>query len=282
MAQNSIYAEAPKGGFSFDNYARNKMLESKGFKFREAHKTGTTIAGCVFKDGIVLGADTRATDGDIVADKYCEKIHYISDKMYCCGAGTAADTEMVTKMISAQLELHRLNSYREPRVVSACTLLKNMLFRYRGYVGAYLILGGVDPTGAHLYSIHAHGSTDQLPFMTLGSGSLAAMAVFEARYKPDMNKENAMALVRDAIRAGILNDLGSGSQVDLCIITRDGTEYLRGVEQTAVSGKRLATYDYAPGTTPILSTSVRKIDFEIETTRTRPTFAGEGEHMDTD
>lgn len=32
-------------------------------------KTGTTIAGVVFKDGVVLGADTRATEGETVCDK---------------------------------------------------------------------------------------------------------------------------------------------------------------------------------------------------------------------
>jgi 20S proteasome alpha/beta subunit len=39
-----------------------------------ATSTGTTIVGCLFKDGIVLGADTRATAGPIVADKNCEKV----------------------------------------------------------------------------------------------------------------------------------------------------------------------------------------------------------------
>lgn len=43
-----------------------------------------------FQDGIVLGADTRATAGTVVADKNCEKIHYIAPNMFCCGAGTAA------------------------------------------------------------------------------------------------------------------------------------------------------------------------------------------------
>ena len=45
---------------------------------------------------MVLGADTRSTNGDTVADKNCEKIHYIAPNIYCCGAGTAADTEAVT------------------------------------------------------------------------------------------------------------------------------------------------------------------------------------------
>lgn len=52
------------------------------------------------QDGVVLGADTRATEGPIVADKNCEKIHYMAPNIYCCGAGTAADTEAVTGMIA--------------------------------------------------------------------------------------------------------------------------------------------------------------------------------------
>jgi 20S proteasome alpha/beta subunit len=52
----------------------NAFLESKGVKMPMATSTGTTIVGCLFKDGIVLGADTRATSGPIVADKNCEKV----------------------------------------------------------------------------------------------------------------------------------------------------------------------------------------------------------------
>ena len=33
----------------------------------------------------------------------------------------------------------------------------NTFFRYQGHVGAALILGGVDCTGAHLYTIYPHG-----------------------------------------------------------------------------------------------------------------------------
>ncbi len=58
--------------------------------------------------------------------------------------------------------------------------------RYQGYISAALVLGGVDVNGPHLYSIYPHGSTDSLPYVTMGSGSLAAMAVFEDGYKVDM------------------------------------------------------------------------------------------------
>ena len=51
---------------------------NKGFPVPKAVKTGTTIAGLIFKDGVILGADTRATEGNIVADKNCFKLHYMA------------------------------------------------------------------------------------------------------------------------------------------------------------------------------------------------------------
>jgi hypothetical protein len=142
------------GGFDFEFVKRNAMLAAKGVKPPTATKTGTTIAGVIYKvcvgvcagaagggggggrvvllggaplapqaadslftrmrnvqrsvltcppdvahavqDGVVLAADTRSTSGTTVADKNCEKIHYIAPNIYCCGAGTAADTENVT------------------------------------------------------------------------------------------------------------------------------------------------------------------------------------------
>ncbi|ESW14399.1 hypothetical protein PHAVU_008G277700 [Phaseolus vulgaris] len=224
---SSLLDLPPKGGFSFDLCRRNAMLESKGLKAPTFLKTGTTIVGLVFQDGVILGADTRATEGPIVADKNCEKIHYMAPNIYCCGAGTAADTEAVTDMVSSQLQLHRYHTGRESRVVTALTLLKKHLFNYQGHVSAALVLGGVDITGPHLHTIYPHGSIDTLPFATMGSGSLAAMSVFESNYKESLNRDEGIKLVVDAICAGIFNDLGSGSNVDVCVITKGHKEYLR-------------------------------------------------------
>lgn len=212
---------------------------------------------------MVLGADTRATEGPIVADKNCEKIHYISPNMYCCGAGTAADTEFTTNMISSKLELHRLTSGRESRVATAMTMLKQYLFRYQGQIGAALILGGVDVVGKHLYTIYPHGSTDRLPYVTMGSGSLNAMAVFESSFRPDMEREEAIALVIEAIRAGIFNDLGSGSNVDVTVITADGAEILRNCQKPNERPPRQRSYAYPPGCTPILKEVVHSIALEV-------------------
>lgn len=136
-------------------------------------------------------------------------------------------------------------------------MLKQRLFQYQGYISAYLILGGIDCTGPSLHTIHAHGSSDQLPFVTMGSGSLAAMAILEANYKPDMDRESAMNLVKDAIAAGISNDLGSGGQVNLTVIEKGKTEHYIGYEK--LHERKVAPqlpYKFPKGTTPVLKTEI--------------------------
>lgn len=178
----------------------------------------------------------------------------------CCGAGTAADTEMTTQLIASDLELHRLRTSRTVPVVVAKTMLKQKLFRYQGHIGAALILGGVDPTGKYITAIYPHGSTDTLPYATMGSGSLAAMSVFESRWSPDMSQEEGMKLVRDGIAAGIFNDLGSGSNVDLCVITKDGAKMFRTYEEANIKGQRSQDYTYSVGTTAVLKETLLKFD----------------------
>lgn len=258
------FRDLPKPGFNFDNCKRNTGLIKNGFQAPKAVKTGTTIAGIVYKDGVILGADSRATEGPIIADKNCKKLHYLAKNMYCCGAGTAADTAAITDLIASQLELHRLNTGRQVPVVVANTLLKQMLFRYQGHISAALVLGGVDRTGSYIYSIHPHGSTDKLPYTTMGSGTLAAMAVFEARWKPDMSEEEGKKLVRDAIAAGVFNDLGSGSNVDLCVIREDSADYLRGYEVASKKGERQLDYTFKAGTTAVLKTEIQQFDINEE------------------
>ncbi|CAD6983280.1 unnamed protein product, partial [Tilletia controversa] len=97
-------------------------------------------------------------------------------------------------------------------------------------------------------TIAPHGSTDKLPYVTMGSGSLAAMAVFESGWKKDMTRDEAIALVTAAIESGIYNDLGSGSNVDVCIIEKQGTEMLRNYRVLAREAKE-QRYGFRRGTT---------------------------------
>jgi 20S proteasome subunit beta 2 len=141
------------------------------------------------------------------------------------------------------------------------TMLKQHLFRYQGYIGAYLVVAGVDPTGTHLFTVHAHGSTDKLPYVTMGSGSLAAMSVFETQWKASLTRDEAVKLCADAIEAGIWNDLGSGSNVDVAVITPDKTTLMRNYIKPNERTQKLKSYAFDKGTTAVLNEKIiRKAD----------------------
>jgi len=253
--------------FSFENFERNVNLEKLGFSLPNVRKTGTTICGVIFKDGVILGADTRSTMGNVVSNKNCDKIHYLADHIYCGGAGTSADTDHVTKMIASELELHRLLTNKKVPIISAVRKIKQHLFQYQGYIGAALIIGGVDSTGPHLLSIAPHGSSSKANFTSMGSGCLAAISVLERGWKENMDLEDAKNLVTSAILAGIMNDLGSGSNVDLCVLTKDNTENIRSYKIGQSAGEKQKSYTYKPKSTCVLSRSI--IPIKIENTIVR-------------
>ena len=70
---------------------------------------------------------------------------------------------------------------------------------------------------------------DLVPYTALGSWELATMGVLESRFRIDMTVKEAVKMVEDAVRAGIMNDLGSGSQIDISIISASGVQYIRGL-----------------------------------------------------
>lgn len=136
------------------------------------------------------------------------------------------------------------------------TMLKQHLFRHQGHIGAYLVVAGCDPTGTHLFTVHAHGSTDKLPYVTMGSGSLAAMSVFETQWKPELTRDEAVQLCSDAIEAGIWNDLGSGSNVDVCVITAEKTQLLRNYKTPNTRETKMRNYKFPRGTTAVLDEKI--------------------------
>jgi len=221
-------------------------------------KTGTTIAGCCVGQHVILAADTRATEGTMVADKRCQKLHLLANNAWCAGAGTSADLDHLTKECLYAMSLQTLmdqsigngnrsqankdlptrirgdgdDSIAEEDLIflgkipvdQLCRFFRDRLFRAKGSLGANLILGGVYDGKAHLRALHPHGSMDiDLPFTALGSGGLAAMGILEEGYANVQTVDDGIKLCERAILAGIKNDLGSGSQVDVCVIYPDGT-----------------------------------------------------------
>lgn len=217
-------------------------------------KTGTTIVGICCKDGIVLGADTRSTGGSLVMDKNKLKIHNISDKIYSCAAGTSADCDQITRKVSHILSLIRIENELCDNTITdfdcintAVNSISNIIKTSKSSkrkIQSALILGGVDNNGPALFEIDMNGTPQRVAFSALGSGCTDAIAVLESArrewrikqndtlenssfsneniFKENINVIDAVPIIRKAVQAGILNDLGSGSHVDICVIPIEG------------------------------------------------------------
>ncbi|OAF67127.1 hypothetical protein A3Q56_05129, partial [Intoshia linei] len=72
-----------------------------------------------------------------------------------------------------------------------------------------------------------------------------------------MTEEEGKNLVNDAVCAGIFNDLGSGSNVDVCVIKQDVVDYIRPFNNANISKKMTGDYTFKKGTTEIISESVK-------------------------
>jgi len=64
-----------------------------------------------------------------------------------------------------------------------------------------------------------------------------------------MQESEAVELVVAAIESGIFNDLGSGSNVDVCIIREKNTQMLRNYRKPNERVQKERSYKFARGTT---------------------------------
>lgn len=146
-----MYTKELEGqGFDFSNYERNEKLNltmKTNYK-----KTGTTICAVMHKDGVVFGADTRATAGSVTVDLECMKLVHLSKSIVCAGAGTAADLFAVRNMMQSELDLQKMNTGNEPRISHIEQRLHDHLFRHQGHIGCALIVGGNDINGTDIVS----------------------------------------------------------------------------------------------------------------------------------
>ncbi|MFC1648504.1 proteasome subunit beta [Nanoarchaeota archaeon] len=193
----------------------------------EVLKTGTTTVGIVYKDGIVLAADKRATAGHLIAHKAVKKIHEIAKSMALTTAGSVSDIQLMLKLIKAELKLKQIRSYRESTVKEAANLLASLVYsNLRQYFPGitHFLFAGFD-TQSHLYDIYPDGSCEEIhDIVASGSGSVFAYGVLETSYKKGMTEKEAVDLAVKSVVAALQRDSASGNGLDVVVVNKDGVK----------------------------------------------------------
>lgn len=185
-------------------------------------KTGTTTIGLVCKDGVVMASDRRATMGYFIASKDIDKIYAINDHIAMTIAGGVGDAQMLVRWMKAETKLYELKQEKKISVEAAATLLANILAQYKFFpFYVQLLIGGMDEK-PRMFSVDMLGGITEEKMTSTGSGSPIAYGVLEELFQEDKPVEANLPIAAKAVRAAMRRDAGSGENIDLTYITRQG------------------------------------------------------------
>lgn len=183
-------------------------------------KTGTTILGIVCKDGVVMAADRQITLGNsVVADKNYAKVYPLNDYLLFAGCGGVAESQKISKLLTAELRLKQLRSKSRPTIKQASSLLSNIQAEQSAF-----ILAGFDKDESYsLYEIIG-GSLRQVEDYTasVGSGFMYVLGLLERQYKKGISVKEGIELAKESVKSSTQRDTGSGYGIDIFTITKEG------------------------------------------------------------
>ncbi|KAI8904987.1 nucleophile aminohydrolase [Gorgonomyces haynaldii] len=198
---------------------------------------GTTIMAVQFKDGVVIGADSRTTSGSYIVNRVTDKLTQVHDRVFCCRSGSAADTQAIADIVQYYLALFGVQEDNPPTVQVAATLFQKLCYENKDGLMAGIIVAGWDPVdGPSVYAIPLGGSLHKRPFAIGGSGSSYIYGYCDANFKDGMTEQECIEFCRNAITLASSRDGSSGGTVRLAVITKDK------VQRIFTPGDKLPTF----------------------------------------
>lgn len=189
------------------------------------HKTGTTIMAVEFAGGVVIGADSRTTTGTYIANRVTDKLTKVTDQIYCCRSGSAADTQAIADIVNYYLNFHKMEMEEEPLVKTSAAIFQDLCYSYRDQLSAGIICAGWDrKKGGQVYSVPLGGMCVRQPFTIGGSGSTYCYGYCDATFKEGMTKEECLNFCKNTLALAMSRDGSSGGIARLAVITETGVE----------------------------------------------------------
>jgi len=180
-----------------------------------------------FKDGVILGADSRTTTGAYIANRVTDKLTRVHDKIWCCRSGSAADTQAVADIVQYHLDLYT-SSYGTPSTETAASIFKTICYENKDGLSAGIIVAGFDDktNKGEVFSIPLGGSVHKQDYAIAGSGSAFIYGYCDKNYKNDMSKDETVNFMKHSLSQAIKWDGSSGGVIRMVVLTKEGVERL--------------------------------------------------------
>ena len=95
-----------------------------------------------FKDGVILGADSRTTTGAYIANRVTDKLTQVHDTIWCCRSGSAADTQAVADIVSYHLNMYGVTNAEAPTTQVAASLFQELCYENKDALRSVLFCSG--------------------------------------------------------------------------------------------------------------------------------------------
>jgi proteasome beta subunit len=171
---------------------------------------GTTVLAAVFRGGVLIAGDRRATSGNLIAYREMDKV-YVTDEYSACGiAGTAGLGVELIRLYAVELEhyekIEGVSLSLDGKTNKLAAMVRgNMDAAMAGLVAIPLFAGydteAADPDKAgRIVSFDPAGGRyeEHAGYYAIGSGSLFAKSALKKTHDPDADADTA---VRTAIGA---------------------------------------------------------------------------------
>lgn len=192
---------------------------------REAVRRGATTAGVVYQNGVVLIADRRIPNPKLAEPASLEKIHQVDETIACATAGLVADARVLVDFARLTAQINRV-TYAEAMTVDLLVRkicdYKQQYTQFGGVrpFGTALLVGGCDDAGIHLFETEPSGSLTSFRATSTGGNKGPVMELFEQKYRAGMDRDAAILLALEGLRASLEEGAGL-AQVEVCAIEAD-------------------------------------------------------------
>ena len=208
---------------------------------------GTTILAVRYRDGVVVGADTRTSVSGYVSNRHAAKLTFVLDRKVddfvhtavpednacfstcvLCRSGSAADTQSLASAVRTELVARQLLYGIRGTVSHAAAFCRHLLLG--SDLVASLIVAGYDHEAGRgiLYEVLPSGTVfEEREWAAGGSGASYVLGHLDAScHAPLESEEEALDLVADAISLAMARDGSSGGFVRMYVINRFGKRFV--------------------------------------------------------
>lgn len=154
---------------------------------------GTSIIATTFKHGIIMAADTRTSAGIYVVDRHTDKVKRLTENIYVCESGSAADTEAIADYVTYYLNNQSLELEEDARVETAAKLISGFIYPNKNHLSASMIVAGYDKyKHGQIFATSLGGSLIPMPWTISGSGSTFIYGFCDSTWKANMEENEAL------------------------------------------------------------------------------------------